>query len=179
MVAMLALAACGDSSGDGDSDESGSESAEQSAESTSTEAPATSTTAALTPEDEVLRDYQAATDAGIAASNPPNPDHPDLVRYWGDDALALIQSDIGQWQSLGIGMISEVEVDAVVVTLTGETAVVRDCFTDTTRSIEIATGETSAPGSTTQLVEVSLERRDGIWVAVHQEKLADTCDGPT
>jgi len=179
LVAVLALAACGDDSGGGASDESGSESAEHSGDSTTTETPASSTTAALTPEEEVLRDYQLATDAGIAASNPPNPEHPDLVRYWGDDALALSQSDIGQWQGLGIGMISEVEVDAAVVTLTGDTAVVRDCFTDTTRSIELATGETSEPGSTTQLVEVSLERRDGIWVAVHQEMLADSCDGPT
>jgi hypothetical protein len=48
--------------------------------STQGESAGATTTAALSPEDEVVRDYEAASAAFSAAANPPNPDAPSWPR---------------------------------------------------------------------------------------------------
>ena len=174
VAAVVALGACGGDDGSEAADSGSEPNAGESAGPTTTE-PTTTTTAPLTPQEEVLRDYQAATDAVAAAGNPPDPDHPDLLLYLGDDALARVQDTISQWRSLGVGMVSEIQIDASVVSVAGDTAVVRDCFTDTSHSVDLDSGQESETGSSTHFVEVTLERRNDVWVSVQQERLGDTC----
>lgn len=169
VLTMVALvAACGDDDDSGSDDTSSSETTESTVDET------TSTT--LSPEQEVLRDYDLARNAIAAAANPPDPNHPELVRYWGGEALTALQAMFTQWQGLNVATQTEVQVDAEVTALAGDTATVRDCFTDTSQTIDLATGQPAGqPDTTTQHVDVNLERRDGVWVVMRQVQRSDPC----
>ena len=174
LLAVLALApgACGGDDDGGGDGETGS----GDRETTTTAAdPETTTTAALTPEEQVLRDYDAARQAVVASANPPNPDHPDLLAHFGGDALARQRSTLREWQGLNVGAQTTVETHPEVTSINGTVATVRDCFTDTSQVVDLATGEPGESGSTTQHVDVTLEQRDGVWILTRQELREDPC----
>jgi hypothetical protein len=169
-VLVLALGACG-----GDDDSGDDETGAGDRETTTTTEESTTTTAALTPEEQVLRDYDAARQAVVASANPPNPDHPDLLAHFGGDALARQQSLLREWQDLNVGARTTVETHPEVTSITGTAATVRDCFTDSSQVIDLATGRPGESGSTTQHVDVTLEQRDGVWILTRQELREDPC----
>jgi hypothetical protein len=172
LAAVLVLGACG--GGGGDDDESAGSGDRETTTTTAAE-PETTTTAALTPEEQVLRDYDAAHQAIIAASNPPDPNHPDLLAHMGGDALARQQSQLRQWQGLNVAADTSVVSRPEVTSISGSVATVRDCFTDTTTIIDLSTGQPGQSGSTTQHVDVTLEQRDGVWLLAYQVLREDPC----
>jgi hypothetical protein len=154
-VAVLLLAAC---NGNGD----------DTADATTSTAPETTTTSAPTTtlnlEEEVIRDYQTGTAALSAAGNPPNPNHPDVLRYWTGDALTFIQSRIGQLQANNVGAENTIETHPVVRSISADTAVIDDCFVDHTQLIDLATNQpVGDPGTTTQNAEVHMQRGPDVW----------------
>jgi hypothetical protein len=168
---VLALGACG---GGDDDDESGR--ADDRDTTTTRAEETTTTTAALTPEEAVLRDYQAAAQAAVAASNPPDPNHADLLRYWGGDALARIQSTLAQWQGLNLGSQQTTETHPEVTSVAGDSATLHDCFVNTSQFVDLATGQPSGePETVTLNVDVTLERHGDVWVAVLQETRSEPC----
>jgi len=68
-----------------------------------------------------------------------------------------------------------VETHPEVTSINGTVATVRDCFTDTSQVVDLATGEPGESGSTTQHVDVTLEQRDGVWILTRQELREDPC----
>ena len=172
LLVVLALGACGGGGGD-DDEGAGSGDGET---TTSTADEETTTTAALTPEEQVLRDYEAAAQAAVAASNPPDPNHADLVRYWGGDALARLQRAITQWQGLNLGSQQTTETHAEVTSVAGDSATVHDCFVNTSQFVDLASGQPSGqPETVTLNVDVTLEHRGDVWVAVLQENRSEPC----
>jgi hypothetical protein len=178
LLLVLGLAACGDDGGadDGSSTDTGEETAD---DTTTTEADAgstTSTTEQLSPEEEVIRDYEAAYVAAATALNPPNPDSPELPAHFTGEALASHQSTIRSMQSGGAAADSIVEHRPSNVVITGETATLRDCFVDTTQMIDLTSGQPAGqPTVTTLHVDVELERVDGTWKVARRSERTDPC----
>ena len=171
----LVVAGCGDDAG-GEGATGTTAAEDESSTTNEAEGEAPSTTAPPTPEEQVLFDYGNARDAINVAANPPNPEHPELLKYWTGDSLAQVQSTFTQWKGLNIGAQSTVEVDAEVISIAGDVAVVVDCFVDTTQMVDLATGRAAgAPEVTTQHTDVRLERSEGVWKIGRQEKRQDPC----
>jgi hypothetical protein len=167
VAAVLLLAACNGNGGDA-------------ADTTTTTAPDDTTTSAAPTttslEDEVIRDYEAANAALSAAGNPPNPNHPDLLRYWTGDALAFMQSRLTQLQANNVGAENTVETHPVVRSLSGDTAQLDDCFVDHTQLINLATNEpVGDPGTTTQNAEVQMQRGPDVWQIAVQTVRDEPC----
>jgi hypothetical protein len=171
---VLGVAACG-----GDDDDSGEASAVEDLDTTTAEAgddAGSTTSTTLSPEDQVIADYTAAQDAFSAASNPPNPDAPELAAHYTGEALTRVQNNLRGMQAAGAGAQSTVEVHPSEVSISGSTARLVDCFVDSTQMIEIGSGRPlGEPGQTTLHVEVSLEQIDGVWKVAAQTEREGPC----
>jgi hypothetical protein len=164
---VLLVVAC-----NGNGDDAADSTTSTARETTTTLAPSTT----VSPEDEVIRDYQAATEALSAAFNPPNPQHPDLLRYWTGDALAFYQSRINQLQANNVGAENTIETHPVVRSVTGDAAVLDDCIVDSTQLINLATNEpVGDPGNTTQGLDVEMQRGADVWQISVRTAREDPC----
>jgi hypothetical protein len=118
----------------------------------------------VSPEQVVIQDYQAGTAALSAAFNPPNPQHPDLLRYWTGDALTFMQSRITQLQANNVAYQNTIETHPVVRSISGDIAVIDDCIEDHTQTINLATNEpVGNPGNTIQGIDVEMQRGADVW----------------
>ncbi|MGH9214439.1 MAG: hypothetical protein ACRD2C_27790 [Acidimicrobiales bacterium] len=174
-VAVL-LAACG---GDGESS-SHPESADGASSGVGDEGsggdPASGAAASGSAEAEVLDAYRAAKEAMRAAFDPPDPEDPDLLARWDGEALGRAQDMMRQLQTGGISWAGSVEMDPTVVVVSGETAVVRDCVSDSVQVVDTASGQPVGPETSSVVhVESDLEREDGTWKVVHEEELSESC----
>lgn len=174
-AAVLLLAvSCGGGDDDAE-DTSGGQSPEETSDSatTTTEAPTTT----LSPEDEVLAAYRAAKDALIAASDPPNPDDPDLLATHAGDTLTRLQAALDRDRTEGVSYVTTIEThETGPPTITGDTAVLEACIVDRSQVIDTVTREPRGePGETYRLVTAEMQRIDGTWKLVQQEEVADTC----
>ena len=144
--------------------------------STGVESAGATTTAALSPEAEVVRDYEAASAAFSAAANPPNPDAPELAAHFTGSSLARYQATLRSLQADGATAHNTVEHRVVNVVISGETAEVQDCFVDTTEEFSATTGESLGGASTTTMhVDVLLQRVDGVWKVAERTERTDPC----
>ena len=173
LLTLGSLAACG-----GDDDGGDAEAIEDLDATTTTEAggETTDTTEALTPEEQVVAAYTAAQNAFSAASNPPNPDAPELATSYTGDALARLQENLRGMQASGAGAQTTVELHPSAVVISGTTATLVDCFVDNTQMVELGTGRPlGSPGQTTLHVDVSLEQVDGVWKVADQTERSTPC----
>jgi hypothetical protein len=170
---VLGVVACG-----GDDDDSGEASAVEDLDTT-TEAgddAGSTTSTTLSPEDQVIADYTAASAAFSAAANPPNPDSPDLEAHFTGASLSRYQDALRSLQAAGATAQNTVEHHPIDVTVTGETAQLEDCFVDTTQQFNAATGEAlGGPSTTTLHVEVTLQLIDGVWKVAERSERSDPC----
>lgn len=147
-VVLLAVgpAACGSDGDDGDAGDDrvgpATESTVEGTSKTTTErAAATTTTVELTAEEEVVRDYEAASAAISAAANPPNPDSPELAAHFTGSSLSRYQATLRSLEAAGATAETTVEHHPTSVTIAGESAEVQDCFVDTSQQFNATTGE--------------------------------------
>jgi hypothetical protein len=170
----VAMSACGgDDSDDADTSES---TTTTEAESSGGGENAASTTTALSPEDEVVRDYEAASAAFSAAANPPNPDAAELAEHFTGSSLTRYQTTLRSLQAAGATAHNTVEHRVLNVVISGETAEVRDCFVDTTEQFNAATGESLGGASTTTMhVDVQLQLVDGVWKVAERTERSEPC----
>ncbi len=117
---------------------------------------------------EVLAAYQAYWDTYVAANqNPPTADYPDLARYATGEALRSVAESTSQFRAAGQVFRSPpnsiVAHQTSVLEIQGDTARVRDCYSDDAWIEVVATGERSNEGVGTQLIIADLVRQDGAW----------------
>jgi hypothetical protein len=170
---VLGVVACG-----GDDDDSGDASAVEDLDTATTEAggDAETTSTTLSPEDQVIADYTAASAAFSTAANPPNPDAPDLAAHFTGASLSRYQDALRSLQAAGATAQNTVEHHPIDVSVTGETAQLEDCFVDTTQQFNAATGEAlGGPSTTTLHVDVTLQLIDGVWKVAERSERSDPC----
>jgi hypothetical protein len=166
LALVVALGACG---GDDDDDTSSDTTVESAPDATGGDGDDADTTEALSPEDEVLRDYRAATSAFAAAANPPNPDDADLAARYTGEAFTKAQETLRTLQGNGAGADNTVEHNPIEIDVTNDTASIEDCFVDTTQLVNLESGEAiGEPEVTSMHADVSLERVDGTWKIAQQ-----------
>ena len=175
VILVLGLAACGDDD-DSETSDATTTTAADTSNTEATDDAETTTTTPLSPEDEVLRDYAAANASFSAAANPPNPDSPDLAAHYTGVSLTRVQNNLRGVQSTGAGMQNSVELHPSGVSITGDVAVLVDCFIDRTQMVDLATGQpVGQAGETTVHVDVRLERVDGVWKIAEQTEKPESC----
>lgn len=134
------------------------------------------TTAPLSPEDEVVRDYEAASAAFSAAANPPNPDAPELAAHFTGSSLTRYQTTLRSLKEAGATAENTVEHRVIHVLIVGETAQLQDCFVDTTEQFNAATGASLGGASTTTMhVDVELQRVGDVWKVAERTERSDPC----
>ncbi|MGH2749001.1 MAG: hypothetical protein ACRDKB_13925 [Actinomycetota bacterium] len=158
----------------GDDDLSGTDQA------TTTEATSTSaseeTTTTLSEEDELIRDYQAAWDAFLAASDPPDPNLLALLDTHVGEGLSNAQNAIVNLQANGYVARGPVEFNPRVVSIDGDVAIVEDCTVDTGELYDAATGAQVSPAGPEIINrEVRMERIEGTWRLALSTGRSETC----
>lgn len=119
----------------------------------------------------VLDAYQGYWDAVDAANDPPDQFHPALKRYATGEAYESVfnaaQTNRLAGRALRLPEGSVSEHRAEVVSIDGDTAMVRDCAIDDGLVVEIESGEVLDDDVVTRLVTGTLERVDGQWKVSH------------
>lgn len=171
---MLMLAACGD---DGEDDTAETDTTEESSEGEPDGTDPEETEEELSPEDEVLAAYEAAWDAVVAAYDPPDPEHPDLLATFGGDALLRHQVALENYQLDGLSEVAtSSENDPQVASLVDDTAVVEDCIKEVTEMLDTETREPQKePQEVTVHSRRHMERTEGTWKIVQVETLGESC----
>lgn len=177
-LALVILAACGGGDDGEETDEP--ETTEEASGSETTSSDDTTTTEdALPPEErEVLDAYEASIEALIAASDPANPDHPDLLATHTGDALFRLQTYLGDYQVAGTSEIwLSNESQTEVLSLVDDTARLEDCYKEVTQLVDTDTREPrEEPKEQSALTEVQMERIDGTWIVVEGQTKEESCD---
>jgi hypothetical protein len=170
----LLLAGCGD---DGETEAATTTTTSDGEASTTTTTHVASTTTTLSAEGEVLAAYAAANEAFVAAADPPNPDHPDLLATRTGASLERTQSNLRQLAGQGVGGRLSYESYPGEVTIAGDEATFTDCFVDHTQLYELASGATSGdPGRTVIHLDVVMRRSGEQWVLADTTTRTDPCE---
>jgi hypothetical protein len=174
MAVAVALAvssgACG---GDDEGDASGTDANDlESDDGTTTSSEATTTT--LTPEEAVWRDIVAGSDALSAVSAAPDPEAPDLLRYYTGDSLAGLQDAMRDLQAGGAADTSA-ELHRYSVAVAGETATADYCFVDTTQRLTTEGVPIGPPTVTAMRSAAQLELIDDVWKISQQTLTPEEC----
>lgn len=169
LVAALfwVVAGCGGDSGGEEADEDGG---------TTTSAESSSTTT-LSPEEQVLADYDDAQAATKAAYDPADPEHPDLLAHYAGPLLARHQTRLTEYQLGGLSnVLVSKESDARVVSLDETTAVIENCMTEVLQMTDSETRQPQAePQTSTGLVSLDVALIDGTWKIMDGRTIEETC----
>lgn len=131
---------------------------------TTTRAPTTTTSEASATEQAVLRDYRGYWDAYLAASNPMNPENPVLAEHATGPALSTVQKAFLAFKDAGKVIRGTLDLAPRVVSIDGDTAVVRDCYGDGTGVYDAATGaREDTPSGKRHLATAMLHIESGTW----------------
>ncbi len=156
-VALMAMAGCGGGGG---------EAAEPTpTEPTTTEAAPTTTV--VSEEDAVLAAYQGYWDTWLAATNPPDPDHPDLAKFAAGVQLDRDRAAIANYRQLSqvvrLPQNPAWSHQAAVLSLDGDAAVITDCSVDDSVVLDRPTGRVLNDAVSTYVFRASLNREGGTW----------------
>jgi hypothetical protein len=134
------------------------------------------TTAAPPVEGEVIEDYLAAKEALYAAFHPPDSEDPGLLAHWDGEALSTGQQLLSQLEAGGTSWVATLETNPTVVSVNGDSAIVRDCVLDHIQAVDAATEEPIGEEQESLThVDSHLERIDGTWKIVQEEELSEPC----
>lgn len=176
LLAAVALAGCaGGGSGDG------SGTAEPSGE---VEGPTTSSEVGTTISDEeqaVIDAYLAELDAFYAAANPPNPDHPALERTATGEELQAVRNFLKELRSDGLAVRrgDETRNRPVLISMTQQEAVIRDCVTDADVQFKRSSGEIVDDKVVHGRWQARLVHVDGTWkvASANFNETGEPCEG--
>ena len=140
-------------------------------------APST-TSAAKTAEEQVLDDYRKGWNAFLAALDPPNPNHPDFLRYTTGDALTQSKSYMLELQAGGLVGRGSFEFNASLRSLQGDRAVVWDCSFDRSFKYDAKTGELrDDPNPVKDSIQTEMVREGDVWKHARVTNLEGPCAG--
>ncbi len=171
IMVVLGLASCG---GDDDSETSESSTTTTESEPSSTEE-ATTTTEPLPPEEQAWADLEAGSQAFSEVAAAPDPDAPELLRYFTGESLAGVQSLMRDLQAGSGGSINSVELHQYSVTVVGETATVDYCFVDSSQRLATSGNTTGAPEVTSMRSTAQMELIDDIWKLAQETLTPEEC----
>jgi len=92
--------------------------------------PTTSSTVPVALQQAILRDYEAYWSVVFGASDPPRPDDPGLAQYGAGQALGDVRQVLVSDAAGGLVRRGSQVLDPTVLSVTGNTATVRDCYRD-------------------------------------------------
>lgn len=128
---------------------------------------ATTSTTTVTEEDAVLAAYQGYWDTWLAANDPPNPDHPDLERFYTAASLERARAAISTNRLVGqVIRLPERSIyrhDTRPVEVGDEHALLSDCSVDDAVVIDRVSGRTLNDQVVTELLEASLVKDGEVW----------------
>jgi hypothetical protein len=130
----------------------------------------------------VVSDYEAFWNAYLSAADPMQPESPLLRAHATGRELQQVSSAFLARQSAGEVIRGVIDFDPVVVSLTGSTAVVRDCNFDHSVVVNVATGQTiGTPDAKRQLVVATLQfdRPSGTWKVATTDHQGTGCISPS
>lgn len=116
-------------------------------------------------ESEILTAYAGFIQAVIDSGNPPDPDHPDLLRYSTGQVLENFQRGRTEQRAMGWRVEGELLSSPLSVSYDGERAVVEDCILDMLAVIAGNGDVVSEVSSEHRFFEVVLVRGDSGWTA--------------
>jgi hypothetical protein len=118
----------------------------------------------------ITHDYQAFWHAVFAAYDPPRPDDPNLARYSSGSALSNLRQALETDSQLGVVRRGSQALDPALLTVTGATATVRDCYTNNLLSYALAGNSLGVPANTRledpappKLRVATLIQDGGVW----------------
>jgi hypothetical protein len=118
----------------------------------------------------ITDDYQAFWRAVFAAYDPPRPDDPNLARYGSGSALSNLRQALETDAQIGVVRRGNQALDPTVLTVTGATATVRDCYTNNLLSYALAGNSLGVPANTRlenpappKLRVATLIQDGGVW----------------
>lgn len=177
---LLAVSGCGN-----DSDDAASDPPE-----TTEAAPAETTTTtelvideSSSEEERALAGYLAAVDAQIAAFDPPDPEHPDLLSTHTGVQLTNLQEHLRQREATGESLVvtTDVFAETADVDLVDDgSATLAACSEQTFQDVDAESGETlgDETDQTTE-IQVLLRLDDGVWKVASETPIgpgpADGC----
>ena len=171
IMVVLGLASCG---GDDDSETSESSTTTTESEPSSTEE-ATTTTEPLPPEEQAWADLEAGSQAFSAVAAAPDPDAPELLRYFTGESLAGVQSLMRDLQAGSGGSINSVQLHRYSVTVASETATVDYCFIDSSQRLDTSGNPTGEPEVTSMRSTAQMELIDDIWKLAQETLTPEEC----
>lgn len=166
----VAAAACG--GGDEDTSRSDDSTANED-DSSTTEVDSTTTT--LSPEDQAWADLEAGSEAFSAVAADPDPEAPELVRYFTGDSLAGVQGLMRDLQAGTGGSINSVELHRYSVTVVGRTATVDYCFVDSSQHLDTAGNPSGPPSESSMRSTAQMELIDGVWKLAQENLTPEEC----
>lgn len=135
------------------------------------------TTTTISTEDEVLAAYRASWDAFLEAADPPDPEHPRLLRTTTGEQLEAVQRMFAGDLASGFVRRGSFDLAPRVLSVEGRRAVVRDCMHDRGIVYEAATGEALTPLDEARLlVETVLVREAGTWKVAENDLVEVGCE---
>ena len=144
----------------------------------STTTTAESSTSTPTTEDEEVLDAYAAfwNDGYLEASDPMDPTNPALAAHATGEQLETLERAFLARQASGEVIRGTLDLAPRVVSITGETATVRDCYLDETGIYDAETGERKDEASGVRhLITATLVVDDGTWKVSDLEQEGDGC----
>jgi hypothetical protein len=141
----------------------------------STTTSSTSAPPPISEEEAILAAYQGYWDTWLAANDPPNPDHPDLERYFTGPSLTRAKEKIADRLALGMATRlptnSQYRHDAVVVEILAGKAFLEDCAVDDAQIVMRTDGTVLNDAVSTTLGRVELHKIGVEWKVYDLQKL--------
>jgi hypothetical protein len=160
VVVVLAAAGCGGGGG-------GEAASPPTSVEPSPSSEPTSPSTAPTEEAAVLAAYQGYWDTWLAANDPPNPDHPDLERYYIGRSLERARQEIFDRRAVGQAIRLPASAEyrhRADVTIDGvDAATVTDCSVDDSQVVDVASGRVLNDAVVSELITASLVRVNDEW----------------
>lgn len=173
-IVVLGIAACG--GGDDSTDASeGSNATESTPSSTEAE---TTTTEPVPPEEQAWADLQAAYAAFSAVAATPDPDSPELSRYFTGESLTGVQQTMSDLKAGTGGSINSVQLHRYSINVAGETATADYCFIDSSQHLDSGGNPIEEPRLTSMRANAQMQHIDGVWKLAEQTFTPEECPAP-
>ena len=134
------------------------------------------TTTALAEEAAVEAAYRAFWDAYLQAADPMNPEHPALAQHATGKELEQLQRSFLALASAGEVIRGTLDLAPRVVSVTGTSARITDCYLDNTGVYDAGGTRKDAASGVRHLIDVELVLEGGRWKVARIAREGDGCE---